>query len=559
MTLTRDALKSLSEADLRTRVLIPLFRAMGLRDVVHYHGGVKEEGKDIVMWEPDRFGNRKNVAVVAKADRVSGRATGRDSASEVAFQIQQCFGSPFLDAAGVEQAVNECWVVSSHPITKEAGDAIFGALRAARLDRLVTLIDGDKLWALVEEHLPAAAVLDRLREAADAFETASPNYRIAALVDGEQVTLTAKPKHPDAFDAEPLAFRGTFRFDDSPAAEAARAAFEQHIRTGAPVTIPAAHVAEFEMPDFVRRFLAPGDASPTIALGPRTFGDRTMMGRLTVRTSVDDRAALDSLRFQVMQIGTEEVTVRHQEPSSPWLITLRVNHVERRFDMTFQIDYRGFTATHVYSCERFRHLLSQGGILQLEDVPSGLFLGSAEVPVGTVPGPTPEWLAALKRLAYVQARSGVGIVIPQGELAEDEIRAVHAVAERIETGRATVQGPATLCLRVSDASIAANVIRSFENGGERPLHFETQQTVHLFDAAIPLGPVRVTVSAATLSAEEAERLRTALASSALPHFVTFAIPETGVVTYNYVNVPHATDAPAPRINDTSDAGDPGVG
>jgi hypothetical protein len=42
----------MKETDLHTRVLIPLFRQMGYRDVVSQHGLSLESGKDLVMWKP---------------------------------------------------------------------------------------------------------------------------------------------------------------------------------------------------------------------------------------------------------------------------------------------------------------------------------------------------------------------------------------------------------------------------------------------------------------------------------------------------------------------------
>ena len=58
MVLTKELLNELDETDLRTKVLIPLFQAMGFRDVFHYHGGVLEHGKDIVMWKSDDLEQR---------------------------------------------------------------------------------------------------------------------------------------------------------------------------------------------------------------------------------------------------------------------------------------------------------------------------------------------------------------------------------------------------------------------------------------------------------------------------------------------------------------------
>ena len=50
MALSREQLHAMKEEELRTAVLIPLFKAMKYRDVIHYHGGAGEQGKDIVMW-----------------------------------------------------------------------------------------------------------------------------------------------------------------------------------------------------------------------------------------------------------------------------------------------------------------------------------------------------------------------------------------------------------------------------------------------------------------------------------------------------------------------------
>jgi len=47
LSLTKQHLQNMKEADLRIQVLIPLFKAMGFKDVSHYHGGTGEQGKDI--------------------------------------------------------------------------------------------------------------------------------------------------------------------------------------------------------------------------------------------------------------------------------------------------------------------------------------------------------------------------------------------------------------------------------------------------------------------------------------------------------------------------------
>jgi hypothetical protein len=109
MALTRSELAELDETRMRTRVLIPLFKAMGFRDIEHYHGGSQEHGKDIIMWRPEGLRERVNYGVVVKAKRVSGKASGTSSAGEVRIQIEQCFDKPYPDPIGVPGVLEQLW------------------------------------------------------------------------------------------------------------------------------------------------------------------------------------------------------------------------------------------------------------------------------------------------------------------------------------------------------------------------------------------------------------------------------------------------------------------
>ena len=60
MALTRSRLLEMRESELRKDVLIPLFKAMGYRDVYDYPGS-GEKGKDIVMWAPTLVGYREKL------------------------------------------------------------------------------------------------------------------------------------------------------------------------------------------------------------------------------------------------------------------------------------------------------------------------------------------------------------------------------------------------------------------------------------------------------------------------------------------------------------------
>jgi len=204
-------LKKLNEAQLREQVLVPLFRAMRFQGVHHYHGGDQERGKDIVMWLPQPVGDRLNYAVVAKAKKISGRASRSnrrsESAAEVAFQVSQCFGEPFQDPITADPVfVDRVFVVSSHEINKQAIAAIMAGV-SPHVQRFVSFLGGDELWTRVQRHLPLVSTMGRLEEIRQEFENASEHHRIEMALRDGIVLLSAKPKHARAHEAEPLNFR----------------------------------------------------------------------------------------------------------------------------------------------------------------------------------------------------------------------------------------------------------------------------------------------------------------------------------------------------------------
>src|ERR1017187_9823031 len=193
MAFTKEQIRAMRENDLRKEVLIPLFRKMGYKDVFEFHGGSQEQGKDIVMWKPDEIRPRINFAVVVKAERITGQASGKLSANEVGFQIQQAFGSPFNDPTTLEQQeVHECIVVSSKEISKEAHESIKSFLKKTNLEMRTTFINGDKLWEHVEKYLPECADLERLQLIQKSFENVDEHYRLAVNTHGGKIGITVE-------------------------------------------------------------------------------------------------------------------------------------------------------------------------------------------------------------------------------------------------------------------------------------------------------------------------------------------------------------------------------
>jgi hypothetical protein len=128
MSYTRAEIEAMSEAELRQRVLIPLFEALSFREVRESHGST-ELGKDIVMWRWDALGVREDYAVVAKVGRITGASKGRGSAAEATFQAQQALNTTFPDSiTGEPRKPRQCYIVTSGPIPETARNAINAGL-----------------------------------------------------------------------------------------------------------------------------------------------------------------------------------------------------------------------------------------------------------------------------------------------------------------------------------------------------------------------------------------------------------------------------------------------
>jgi hypothetical protein len=179
MILTKDAVQQMSEDVLCKEVLIPLLRAMNFRDVTFVHGGSAEQGKDIVCWKEDELGTRQNIAIVAKAIKVSGKAkVAKGTTGEIVTQIQQCFGEPFLDPiTAAPQPVHLCWIVTNQEIGKEGEKAIRSALMPNTLERNIKFVSGDQLWALVERYMPFAGIWEKLGDVGKTLSQLDSHYQ----------------------------------------------------------------------------------------------------------------------------------------------------------------------------------------------------------------------------------------------------------------------------------------------------------------------------------------------------------------------------------------------
>jgi signal transduction histidine kinase len=148
-------LRTLDEEALRQIVLMPLLAKMGFRDVIEYHGGSAEKGKDIVCHYSDPMNNRHYVAVIVKKGDIHGAVGKTGNASEVLYQAQQALNEPYRDIYGLtEVRINNCFIIASGTIKNTAIESVSGSLTGNNLDRLLKFIDSRRLVNLISQFMP---------------------------------------------------------------------------------------------------------------------------------------------------------------------------------------------------------------------------------------------------------------------------------------------------------------------------------------------------------------------------------------------------------------------
>ena len=432
MSLTKQQLQNMKEADLRTQVLIPLFNAMGFHDVSHYHGGPGEQGKDITMWHGNVLGDREYYAVVAKAGRITGAAKGKGSAAEVQMQIAQALGSTFTDTADLsERQATRCWVVSSHEIKKEATESIKNALGTRATNRSVRFIDGDELWKLIQRHQPERTIAQTLRSASQVLDNLSDHHRVITRMRGGAIHLALEPKYPGAASVESTAITAEFTFPATDEVKTIVDALNSHIKRGTPVTIPGAFLTRLDVPKPLEPFLKDGPIE-AIAIGP-IEGRKEISTTIVAQGTGDEEYRLAGVRFRGVRLGSEESELTSRDSDAPWAFAITANKATKRFTMTFAIPDGPRPVKRAMEAARFQQVLSQGGRLRFLNDETGLQLFSCDVATGVFPSPPVGWLQFLESLMFLQERCQVAVNLPD-DVSFEDAREVIELAARIRAG-----------------------------------------------------------------------------------------------------------------------------
>jgi len=147
-------LQSLSEAELRELIIMPLLMSMGYTGVRSMHGSV-EFGKDIVFSQQDPLARERHYAAVIKRGPLTGSVSNANSLQATVMQVHQSFDTPFLDPRnGREVRIDGVYLITSFPISQAAIMSCSGALD--RYGSRFSIVDGPALADLIRQYQPDA-------------------------------------------------------------------------------------------------------------------------------------------------------------------------------------------------------------------------------------------------------------------------------------------------------------------------------------------------------------------------------------------------------------------
>ena len=145
-------LKSMSEAEFRAEVLVPLLKNMSYEQVRERHG-TQEYGKDITFYEKSDFGDI-HYAVVAKKGNISGAASGKGNLATIMNQIDQAFTIPYDDVEDKKRFhIDRVIVWTTGKISNNAEAQVMNLAQSRY--KYVVFRDGNATLELLEKYYPS--------------------------------------------------------------------------------------------------------------------------------------------------------------------------------------------------------------------------------------------------------------------------------------------------------------------------------------------------------------------------------------------------------------------
>jgi hypothetical protein len=139
--LLQEKLIEISEADFTLKAVCPLFDALGY-DVVDYHGGNYEGGKDVICWKDGEFDDPELTVIQVKKYKYDARASSERSFSEVVTQLSQAVEKKVQNSNGKSYYPNRIYFITPYDIDTRSLEMRFEEYKSLRDHNKVQPLSG---------------------------------------------------------------------------------------------------------------------------------------------------------------------------------------------------------------------------------------------------------------------------------------------------------------------------------------------------------------------------------------------------------------------------------
>jgi hypothetical protein len=425
-----------------------------------------------------------------KATAVSGQS---NVSADIENQIRQCFSEPYTDPiTSTEEWINHCWVVSNKPISAQAVKLIKAGIGRAVYAENVSFIGLDKLWELIEEHMPFQAILQKLEDIRQDFESLDTHYRLEARINRDGIQHTLVEKFPGAAQEKPLAFHIAFEFPNTEDGKAHMEALERFRETGKPVKIPITYIKSLEYPDFLKQVYPAITNEGFLRFSPLPH-PKPLLLKCEIVSDDGDRFVIDYIHLTCIQSGQKEITFTNESQPIPFKIQ-QVIHFDGRpsnFHMSIDLDDSPNVHQQLLHAQLMR-CTSKPHTMRFINLETGMLVASGRNETGACESPHEEIIEALAALDTLQIKSNKLVYLPERDLTDEELQDIAMLRSLFRTGTvgASLSNVFASMVITDEDRVEQTQMLQRLSSGEGLLFLEQEETLSLFGEQYTLGPIK---------------------------------------------------------------------
>ncbi len=422
--------KGLNEDKFRKVILLPLFKALGFHNVVLYHGGPRELGKDFTMWKEEGVKQRINYGVVVKVGIINAKVSGRYSYTEIATQVRQAFGSAFKDESTLmDEKIDRCIVVVNNPIPKDTIEAIRADFAEEFSKNILSIYSFNNL---IDDIIIFKIGQDPLNSILSTIKANDPQNAIKGISyfnDGNRdiVSITFQDDLPSEYLQGGL----SLLIPNDEEGERFKKDYMEFLGGGKSISIPKKYIKSISRPKVFEYLYPEGEITEVHFERP----DIIREVELDIAIEKGDHSfVLNNMKF-VARLITPRNVVFESNGALPFSLLLEVN-LDDKLNFTYHLheDASKYNVAIINKYFQFIRAISEGGNLVVKDSASQLKVINCKVEPNSIPKPSELLLDLYNKATFIQNITNVPIFFPSGGLSRDDISDILELHNIIKFG-----------------------------------------------------------------------------------------------------------------------------